>query len=129
MIKLVLVILIALTFSTKSLSGNLVFGSGSKKSKGEYEHSKCIENSTNYRERLTYEEVCKYGVSCPSVKTKDKITMYCMESNLSECFVNKSWKTDNQLVGVPGHKNIGLLTQGLSFKQGVRAGKTCAYYD
>lgn len=55
--------------------------------------------------------------------------MYCVLPNLSECFENKSWKSANQLVGVPNNVKIGLLTQGLSFKKGIKTGKTCAYYD
>ena len=118
-----------LAFSANSLSDDFSFGSGIKKYKEEYKNSKCIDKATYHREKLAYEEICKYGISCPSVKTKENITMYCMELNLSECFENKSWKTANQLVGIPSHTKIGLLTQGLSFKQSAKTGKTCAYYD
>ena len=127
--RLVIVAFMIFSVSGNSIASDLAFSNSKKKSKDDYGYSKCIDVSTSYREKLTYEEICKYGVSCPNEKSQKKVTMYCMESNLSECFVYRSWKSPNQLVGIPDSTEIGLLTQGLSFKQGAKSGKTCAYYD
>ncbi len=100
-----------------------------KKSKEDFARSKCVDTVVKYKELLSYEEICKYGFSCPKRPFKDKQPMYCVHKNISECFEKKSWQTSNQIVGLPLHIKIGLLTQGLSFKKGANSGKTCAYYN
>lgn len=70
------------------------------KQKNEYKFSKCIDGATYYRQKLTYDEICKYGTNCPEHDAKVKVLMYCMYPNLSTCFENKAWKTANELVGL-----------------------------
>ncbi len=107
-----------------------LFGGSTQLSKGDYEKHKCITGPTYRMERLAYKEICKYGkYGCPLKAYKEKRMMYCKHENLSECFENKAWLNKNQLVGLPENIEIGLITQGLSFKNGARSGETCAYYQ
>jgi antitoxin component YwqK of YwqJK toxin-antitoxin module len=112
-----------------TLAGSLEFKSGNKKSKQDYQHSKCVNETTKYKQKLTYQETCKYGTTCPEKKMNGKTLMYCTYTNISQCFENKAWKTSNELVGISSKIKIGLLTQGLSFKKGADTGQTCAFYD
>lgn len=100
-----------------------------KKTKEEYSHSKCLVIHTLHEANLTYEEICKYGVSCPQAKSEKKITMYCLELDLSDCFKDISWKSSNQLLDVPESKTIGIFSRSLSIKGGVKSEKVCAYFD
>ncbi len=102
---------------------------GPKLSKEQFRYSKCIDKATVYRERLTYDELCRYGQACPSVKSYEKYESFCLYRNLSECFEHKAWKTSYQLLGLPSGAKIGLVTQDLAFKNGVGTGKTCGYYN
>ncbi len=102
---------------------------GPKLSKEQFRYSKCIDKATVYRERLTYDELCRYGQACPSVKSHEKYESFCLYRNLSECFEHKAWKTSYQLLGLPSGAKIGLVTQELAFKNGVGTGKTCGYYN
>lgn len=129
MIRKLILFSVLVEISINCSANESPFGQAGQKAKEDYTHSKCIKNTTNYTEYLTYEEICKYGTSCPEKNQKNKFRMYCMESNLSECFEKKSWKTSNQLVGLPSDIKIGLLTQGMSFKKGAKSGQTCAYYN
>lgn len=116
-------------FINNSYAVDMIFKNSQQKPKEEYKYYKCVDTVTNYREKLTYDEICRYGAGCPFENEDGKTIVYCTDQNLSECFENKSWKTPNQLVGVDSRVKIGLVTQGLSFKSGVKAGQTCAYYD
>lgn len=100
-----------------------------KKTKEDYSHSKCLDMHTLHQTDLTHEEICKYGVSCPQAKSENKITMYCLEPNISDCFNNLSWKSTNQLVGIPENKTIGIFSRTLSIKGGVKSERVCAYFD
>ena len=104
-------------------------GTATTLSKDQFSYSKCIDVAATYREKLTYDELCRYGPACPSVKSNKKYESYCIYNNLSECFENKAWKTANQLLEIPSRTKIGLVTQGLSFKNGTRTGQTCGYYN
>lgn len=106
-----------------------LFRASPKLSKDHFSYSKCIDVAAKYREKLTYDELCRYSQACPSVKSSKKYESYCIYNNLSECFENKAWKTAHQLLGLPRSIEIGLVTQGLSFKNGARTGQTCGYYD
>ena len=98
--------------------------------KESYKQHKCVKHSTKHRQKLTHEEICKYSKQgCITAKNIKPQNMYCTENLLSECYVNKSWVTANELVGLPKDIKIGLLTQGLSFKKGAKTGKSCGYYD
>ena len=100
-----------------------------KKTKDEYSHSKCLVVHTLHQANLTHEEICKYGVSCPQATSEKRITMYCLEPDLSDCFKESSWKSSNQLLEVPESKTIGIFSRSLSIKSGVKSEKVCAYFD
>jgi len=127
-----IVILFLTLFYTSTTLASDIFGPfGNKRvTKEDFNKRKCIKSSTKIKERLSYQEICKYGANgCLKIKPQDKQLMYCQENLLSKCFENKSWVTSNQLVGLPEHIKIGLFTQGLSFAKGAMTGQTCAYYD
>jgi len=100
-----------------------------KKSKKDYSSSKCIKGTTKHRQNLTYQEVCNYGAKCPEEKYDKKAVMYCLEKNLSQCFENKAWKTGNELVGIPSKIKIGLFSESVSVKNGLKTSEACAFYD
>ena len=115
-----------------SKKSNLLFSklaNGNKKSKKDYNNSKCFKGTTKHRQKLTYQEVCNYGAKCPEEKYDKQAVMYCLEKNISQCFENKTWKTANELVGILSNIKIGLLSQGVSVKNGLKTGETCAFYD
>lgn len=129
MIIKVLFLVIAAMIPINSFGSESLFDESSRKVKSDYKYSKCIDGPTKYVENLAYEEICKYGSSCPEKRFEKKIKMYCRESNLSQCFEKKAWKTPNQLLGIQPNTTIALLTQGMSYKKGAKSGHTCAYYD
>lgn len=110
---------------------NDFFGLGKtkKKTKEDYSHSRCLDTHTLHQANLTDEEICKYGLSCPPAKNENKITMYCLELNIGDCFKKSSWRSTNQLLRVSENKTIGIFTRSLSIKGGVRSEKVCAYFD
>ena len=128
--RILVVLFVSLVFSSASVFGDQVrFVSKDKKSKEHYKYSKCVEGATYFRQKLSYDEVCKYGSRCPKQDSKTKVRMYCMHKNISECFEKKAWKTENELVGLSSSIDIALLTQGLSYAKEASPNKTCAYYD
>ena len=98
-------------------------------SKDSFKYSKCNSVRTTFTEKLTYDELCRYGTGCPSVKRKEKYTAYCTTEKLSQCFEEKGWRLGHELVGLSKEIEIGLMTQSRSIKNGVMSGESCAYYN
>lgn len=99
-----------------------------KSSEG-YKHSKCIEEAVNHKQKLTYQEICKYSSGCPEEKSDEKILMYCLRSEINQCFESGAWQTINEVVGVSNTVKVGILSNEFSVINGVKASKTCIYYD
>ena len=128
-LKTCLLLMCVLLAYSGALSANVFdFKKRIKKEKLNYKFEQCIDGVTQYREALTYDEICKYGSGCPAEPHAKKKEMFCQSENLSECFEQKQWKTAHELIGVEQQIEINEVTQGFNSKRGAKKGKTCAHY-
>ena len=126
----IFIIVLTLLVSTNSLADRSSFFGSKKLTADDFVKSKCVNSITYYSELLSSKEVCKYGSnSCSNIDSSAKVKMYCLHENLSECFENKAWLTEHQLMGLPESIEIGLVSRSMSYKSGVRSDQVCAYYD
>lgn len=116
-------------FITQESIGDDSIVNKKRKPKEDYKYSKCVDIYIYHQAELSQEEICQYSISCPSKPPKKRANMFCTEENISECFINKSWKSANQLVGIPENQKIGSFSRSMTAKAGEISGKSCAYYD